>query len=99
VSVELLILAMFVTVFAIRLGGLLLRDLAIPVLLERSLQFVPVAMIAALVVANLRGQAEQEPSRLIAAIGAGLIILYTRQMWACIIGGFALYWAIRLLHG
>jgi branched-subunit amino acid transport protein len=46
-----------------------------------------VAMIYALVATLLTGQ------------GAAVIAARTRRLWACILGGMALYWLLRLATG
>lgn len=92
-----LILAMAAAVFALRLTGFLLADVAIPPAWERALGFLPVAVLTALVVSSLDGGGENGAARLIAAAGAGVIAYLSRRMWACILGGLAVYWLLRLV--
>lgn len=92
-----LILAMFAVVYALRMSGLLAHGVRIPDFLERAVGFAPVAVLSALVVSSLAGQASGEPIRLVAATVAGAIMLTTGRMWACILGGFALYLVLRLM--
>lgn len=91
-----LILAMGAGVFALRLSGLVLRDVAIPPAWERALGYVPVALLTALVVASLTAQSDGSPARLLAAAVAALVARHTGHMWACILAGMAVYWASSL---
>lgn len=91
------ILGMAAGVYALRLAGLALRDLALPPGWERALRLLPVALLTALIVLNLTGQAEGSTSRLAAAAGAGLVAYRTGRMWACILSGMVLYWLLRLI--
>jgi branched-subunit amino acid transport protein len=56
-------------------------------------------MISALVATLLTGQVAADPIRLVAAGGAAVIAARTRRLWACILGGMALYWLLRLATG
>lgn len=91
-----LIVAMGIGVYALRLSGLVMRDLAIPPAGERALGFVPVALLTALVVSSLGVQAQDGAARLVAIAGAALVAHRTGRMWACILGGMALYTLLRL---
>ena len=94
-SVELwAILGMGAGVYALRLTGLVLRDVALPAVWERALRFVPVALLTGLVVVGLHGQVTAEPIRLIAVAGAAYAAYRTRKMWACILVGMAVYWLL-----
>jgi branched-subunit amino acid transport protein len=94
-----LILAMGAGVYALRLVGLVLRDVALPPLWERALRFVPIALLTGLVVVGLTGQVSAEPSRLIAVAGAAFVAHRTGKMWACILGGMVVYWLLGWLLG
>ncbi len=91
-----LILAMGAGVYALRIAGLVLRDVTVPPEWERALGFVPVALLTALVVGSLAGPADGGGTRLAAAVAATLIARLTGQMWACILSGMAVYWLARL---
>lgn len=91
------ILAMGAGVFALRLSGLALREVAIPRAWERALGFVPVALLTALVVSSLAGPGAGGIDRLAAAAGAALVAHRTGRMWVCILSGMALYWLLRLV--
>lgn len=84
-------------VFALRLGGFLLVGTAIPPAWERSLAYVPVATLAALVAGSLVGQAREGFEPLIAAAAGALIVRHTGRAWTCILGGMAVYALLRLL--
>lgn len=92
-----LILLMGVGVYALRLAGLVLRDVSIPPAWERAFGFVPVALLTALVVSSLAGAPEGGAPRLIATAGAALVARWTGQMWACILSGMVIFWLIGLL--
>ena len=90
------ILAMGAGVFALRLSGLVARDVAIPPAWERTLGFVPVALLSALIVANLTAGTEAD-LKLAAAVLAGLVAYRTGRMWACILSGTVVYGALRVV--
>jgi branched-subunit amino acid transport protein len=92
-----LVLGMGAGVFALRIAGLFLRDLALPAVWDRALRFVPVALLTGLVVVGLNGQVSAEPMRLIAVAGAALAAYRTGKMWACILGGMVVYWLLAWL--
>jgi len=96
VSAILTILGMGAGVYALRVSGLALRDIAVPPAWERALGFVPVAVLTALVVSGLAGRAEGGPAPIGAAAGAALVARLSGRMWACILSGMALYWLLRL---
>ncbi len=91
------ILAMGAGVYALRLAGLLLPARAVPAEWDRALRLVPIAVLTALVVTSLGGRGGDGMARVVAAVGAGLVAYRTRQMWACIVSGIALYWLLRLV--
>lgn len=91
------ILGMGAGVYGLRLLGLALRDVTLPPVWDRALQFVPVALLTGLVVVGLTGQVAAEPSRLIAMAGAVIVARWTGKMWACILGGMAIYWLLAWL--
>lgn len=97
-----LILGMGAGVYALRLAGLVLREVALPPALrqpqggvwERALGFVPVALLTGLVVVSLMGQAGAEPIRLVAVAVAAIVAYRSRKMWACILVGMVVYWLL-----
>jgi branched-subunit amino acid transport protein len=98
-NTALLIAAMTAGLLLLRVSGLLLRDRPLPPSIERGLSFMPVAMLSAFMATTLTPQASADPIRWVAAGGAALIVARTRRLWACILGGMALYWTLRLLTG
>jgi branched-subunit amino acid transport protein len=94
-SILLLILAMAVGVYGLRLAGLLLAGATVPPAWERALGFVPVATLTALVVSSLAGRPEEGSVRLVAATVAGLAARQTGRAWVCILVGMAFYWLLR----
>jgi branched-subunit amino acid transport protein len=84
-------------IYGIRLAGFVLADLPLSPTLESALRFVPLAMLTALCVATLPGHGGDSSTRLVAAGGAAIIARVTRRVWACILGGMALYWLLEWL--
>ena len=91
------ILAMAVGVYALRMTGLMLREVTIPVAWERGLRFVPVAMLTALVVTSLTGRGEGRTAGLVAAVIAALVARWTERMWLCIVTGIGVYGVLHRL--
>ena len=89
-----LILGMGAGVYALRLIGLILRDVSLPAVWERALRFVPVALLTGLVVVGLNAQVSAEPWRLLAVAAAAFVAYRTGKMWACILSGMAAYWLL-----
>jgi branched-subunit amino acid transport protein len=90
------ILGMGLGMYALRLGGMVLRDVTVPPAWERALRFVPVALLTALVLVSILGRAGDERFfRLIGAAGGALVAWRTKKMWACILAGMAIYWILR----
>jgi branched-subunit amino acid transport protein len=81
-------------VYALRLVGLMLRDVTLPAIWERALRFVPVALLTGLVVVGLNAQVSAEPWRLLALAAAAFMAYRTGKMWACILGGMVAYWLL-----
>lgn len=94
-----LVLTIAGIVYFLRISGLLANRITVPDIVERALGFVPVAVLGAIAVSGLVSQGRGEPLRFLAAAGAGLIMYSTGRMWACILGGFGIYWVLRLLAG
>ena len=90
------IVGMAVGLYGLRLAGFVLAELPLPATTERALRFVPLAVLTALCVATLPGHADDGATRLAAAAGAALIMVRTGRLWACILGGLALYWLFGL---
>jgi branched-subunit amino acid transport protein len=82
--------------YLLRLSGLALPELALPPAWERGLSFLPIALLTALVVSSLTRPGDVSVARLVAAAGAVGVARVSGRMWACILGGLALYWLLRL---
>lgn len=92
-----LILAMGGCVYALRLSGLLLPNVAIPPGWEQALRFLPVALLSALVTVGLFGPSGGDPAGLAAAGVGAVVAWWTRRMWACIVAGLVAFWLLALL--
>jgi branched-subunit amino acid transport protein len=92
-----LILSLAAGIFGLRLVGLTLGGATLPPTVERALGFVPVATLTALIVSSLVGRLDEGPSRIVAAVAAGLAARQTGKAWVCIVVGVAVYWAFRLV--
>ncbi|HYI14608.1 MAG TPA: AzlD domain-containing protein [Thermomicrobiales bacterium] len=84
-------------VFAVRLSGFIAAKATIPAAWERTLGYVPIATLTALVVASVSGRSN-EMSLGIVAVGLAAGISYlTRKTWACIVGGMLVYWLLQFV--
>ena len=92
-----LILVMAACLYAVRLSGFTLAAATIPSHLERTLGYVPIATLTALVVASLAAREAQVPHGVLAAALAVGIARLTRRTWACIAGGMLSYWLLALV--
>lgn len=92
----LVILLMWAVTYPVRLLGLSLGRLDLPPFWLAFLKFVPVSVFAALVMPDVLGSPEW-PRRLVAAGVGGALMWRTRNLALGILGGFAAYWAARLL--
>ncbi|GAA5514015.1 hypothetical protein Dcar01_02764 [Deinococcus carri] len=97
-SAVLVIGLMWLVTYPVRLLGLSLGRLRLPPFWLAFLRFVPVGVFAALIVPDVLGSPEW-PRRLVAALLGGLLMWRTRHLALGILGGFAAYWAARLLGG
>jgi branched-subunit amino acid transport protein len=92
-----IVLLMAVAVFTVRLSGFIAAKATIPPAWERTLGYVPIATLTALVVASVSGRDDQTAIGIIAvALAAGVSYL-TRRTWACIVGGMLVYWLLALV--
>lgn len=92
----LVILLMWAVTYAARFVGLSLGRLELPPFWLAFLRFVPVSVFAALIVPDVLGSPEWA-RRLIGAAVGGALLWRTRNLALGILGGFAAYWAARLL--
>ena len=91
------ILAMAAGLYALRISGFLLADLPVPERWTRFFGFVPIATLTALIVSSIAGRTDQSVIRIVAALGAALVVWRTRRMWLCIVTGMGFYWILRLI--
>ena len=91
------ILGLGTGMYALRLGGMVLRDVTVPPAWERALRFVPVALLTALVLVSILGKPGAERDfRLLGAVGGALVARWTGKMWACILAGMGVYGLLRV---
>jgi branched-subunit amino acid transport protein len=94
-----LIVAVAVVTYLTRISGFVIGQRQLPEGLGRFLQFVPVAVFAALVTTNFNaGQADMLP-RLIGVIAAAVAVLRFRQLWIGLVAGMACFWLACALLG
>ena len=89
-----LILTLAIVIYLTRIGGLLLGARQAPPVVERALHYVPIAAFAALIVPGLVVPGEMVP-RLAAAVGAGVVASRFGKLWAALLVGMGVYWALR----
>lgn len=92
-----LILLMAAGIYGLRMTGLLLPAITVPPRWEESFRFVPIAMLAALVIITLNGGDGFDSRQVIAATAGGAVAWQTRKMWACIAVGVAVYVVLQLV--
>lgn len=90
------ILAMSAGVFALRLGGMALPEFRMPDALQRALNFVPVALLGALVASTLGSRDGDGAAGYVAVLAGGIAAYLTRRMWACILAGLGCYWLLQV---
>lgn len=86
---------MVAVTFGSRLAGLTLRA-PLPPFWLRVLQFVPVAVFAALVTPALEGGRGEGGIRLVAAVVVALAAWRTRNLGIALLAGMAAFWLLRL---
>ena len=79
-----------------RVLGLSLSRVTLPPFWTRFLQFVPVAVFAALVAPALPSPGET-PVRLVAAGVAALVLWRVRSLWFGLLIGMVAFWGLRAL--
>lgn len=87
---------MALVTYGSRLVGLSLAKVSLPPFWTRFLQFVPVAVFAALVVPALPSAGET-PIRLVAAGIAALVLWRVRSLWFGLLVGMVVFWGLRAL--
>jgi branched-subunit amino acid transport protein len=91
------IIGMALVAYAVRLSGLALSNIALPPFWMRTLRFVPLAVFASLIAVSVPGQAGEAGIRLVAALGAAVVLWHRRQPWVGLVIGMGLLWLLRLL--
>ena len=91
------ILGMAGALSLLRLSGFLLADIAVPESWTHALTFVPIATLTALIVSSIAARPDQSAIRVVAAIGAAIVVWRTRRMWLCIVAGMGFYWLLRII--
>lgn len=84
-------------VYALRFTGLVVPLSRMPTRWEQSFEFIPVSLLASLVVVTIRAAGDEMDIRLLAATGAAFAVWRLPRMWLCIIVGMTLYALLRLL--
>lgn len=90
------ILAMWAVTYGPRWLGFGLGRFRLSPFWLRFLRFVPISVFAALIVPDVLGSPEW-PRRLVAVLAAALLLRTRANLALGILGGFAAYWAARLL--
>jgi len=94
-----LIVAVAAVTYLTRISGFVIGQRTMPQWLGRFLQYVPVAVFAALVTTNFNaGQSDMLP-RLIGVVAASLAVLRFRQLWIGLVAGMACFWLACALFG
>jgi branched-subunit amino acid transport protein len=91
------ILVMAGALYLLRISGFMLADAAIPELWTRSLRYVPIATLTALIVSSIAAKPDEAPIRVLAALGAAAVVWRTKRMWLCIVAGMGFYWLLLLI--
>lgn len=92
-----LILLTGLATYGTRLAGFTLDQGRISPRFGRFLNYVPVAVFAALIAPDLGIGTVELPARLIGVAVAALAVWRTRQLWAGLIAGMIAFWLMRAL--
>ncbi len=92
-----IILGVAGALYLLRVSGFVLAEDVVPEVLSRSLNYVPIATLTALIVSSIAAKPDVSLVRVVAALGATAIVWFTRRMWLCIVAGMGLYWLLRLV--
>jgi len=91
------ILGMAGALYLLRISGFMLADVDVPEVWTRSLRYVPIATLTALIVSSLAAKPADAPLRVLAAVGAAVVVWRTKRMWLCIVAGMGFYWLLQLI--
>ncbi len=97
-SIAAMIVLMWAVTYPMRWLGLNLGRMKLPPFWLAFLNFVPVSVIAALIVPEVLGSPEW-PRRLLASVVGALVVWRSGNLALGILSGFAAYWAVRALTG
>jgi len=92
-----LIVAVALATYGTRIVGFALGQRRLPAIVDRFLGYVPVAMFAALIAPDLGLGGEQWAARLLGVAASALAVWRTRQLWAGLVVGMAVFWIVRAL--
>lgn len=92
-----LIVAVALVTYGTRIAGFALGQRRLPTVVDRFLAYVPVAMFAALIAPDLGLGSEQWAARLLGVAASALAVWKTRQLWAGLLVGMAVFWIVRAL--
>ncbi len=95
-TLGLILIAGLVT-YGTRLVGFTLDQRRLPPLFGRFLDYIPVAVFAALIAPDLGLGTAELPARLIGITVAALAVWRTRHLWAGLIAGMLAFWLMRAL--
>ncbi|MGO8950251.1 MAG: AzlD domain-containing protein [Ktedonobacterales bacterium] len=94
-----LIVAVAIVTYLTRISGFLVGRRTLPSSVNRFLNYVPVAVFAALVTINFNaGQSDTLP-RLAGVAAASLGVLRFKQLWIGLVTGMATFWLACALLG
>lgn len=96
-SIILTLVLMALVTYGPRLAGFALSGRSVSSFWRRFLNFVPVAVFAALITPALPGDSGEVEVRLVSAIIASFVIWYRRSLWLGIVVGMSAFWLLRSL--
>lgn len=91
------ILGMAGALYLLRISGFMLAGAAVPAVWTRSLRYVPISTLTALIVSSIAAAPDEALVRLLAALGAAAVVWRTKRMWLCTVAGMGFYWLLRLV--
>jgi branched-subunit amino acid transport protein len=94
-----LILAIALVSYATKFAGLALGARAVPAELRGFLEYIPIAVFAALAVPGIGGWDGDLPARVTGAAIAALIVLRWRSLWVALALGMSGFWLVRAMVG
>lgn len=92
-----LILIIAALVLAVRLAGFYRANPDLPAFWQRFFRYTPFGALAGLIMPRLAGPGGLLLPQIIAVAGAVLVVRLTRQLWAGLLVGMALFGLIELI--